>query len=239
MSYKIVIPARYQSSRLPGKPLRDIAGQTMIERTYRNAQLSQACEVIIATDDERIAECVQQFGGEHYMTSDSHRSGSDRIYEVAKVKGWDGQTVVLNVQCDEPFIDAQALDNLAQCLLDQPTTDIATIASKHQDSEGYQDPHNVKVVCDSKSFALYFSRTAIPHGANEWLCHHGIYAYRCEYLKRFTALEQMPIEKYESLEQLRALSARDSIYVQLIEPPSCFGIDDEEGLVKANALYKN
>lgn len=237
--FKIVIPARYHSQRLPGKPLRLIAGRPLIEYTYRNAADSGASEVIVATDDKRIAECVAEFDGEYCMTSAAHLSGSDRVDEVAKKRGWDDDVVIVNVQGDEPFISAQSMGMLVTDLSEHPEAAIGTLASAHRaDESGYNDCNRVKLVCDNHSYALYFSREAIPSAADEWLCHHGIYAYRRGYLHKFASLSQPLIEKCENLEQLRVLAVGDKIRVRLIAAPACFGIDSESDLERADHLIK-
>ena len=237
--FKVVIPARYQSQRLPGKPLRLINGCPMIEHTYRNALKSGASETIVATDDERITRCVEKFGGEYCITSSEHRCGSDRINEVAEKEGWGDDVIIINVQSDEPFLNPKEIAMLATVLVADPEASIATLASAHPtDAEGYHDRNRVKVICDAGGYALSFSRTPIADGATQWLCHHGIYAYRRHYLRCFALTNQSDIEKSENLEQLRAMVSGDKIRVQLIAAPACFGIDSEADLVCADHLIK-
>ncbi len=235
--FKVVIPARYDSKRLPGKPLRLIAGRPLIEHAYRNAADSGASQVIVATDDERIAECVAGFDGECCMTSADHLCGSDRIHEAATKLRWGDEVMIVNVQGDEPFISAQSIAMLAADLAQRPQASVGTLASAHEAGEsGYNERDRVKVVCDDNGYALYFSREAIPAAADRWLCHHGIYAYRRGYLRRFASMSQSDMEKCEKLEQLRALAAGDKIRVRLIAAPACFGIDSEADLKRAGDL---
>ena len=219
---------------MPGKALRAINGQPMIAHTYRNASNSGASEVVVATDDDRIADCVKGFGGDCCMTSGRHPSGTDRVGEVAELKDWGAETIVINLQGDEPFIEGAALTGLAAELGRHGDAAIATLASPHEYDENYANPDRVKVVRDEDGYALYFSRAAVPSGGNTWLCHHGVYACRRGYLQRFAALAQPYIEKREGLEQLRAMAAGDRIYVHLIDAPAGFGVDREADLKAAS-----
>lgn len=212
-----IIPARYQSSRFPGKPLARLGDMTMIERVTRQA--SKALDrVVVATDDERIYDEVRRFGGEVVMTSPEHRSGTDRVAEAYRKSGADAD-VIVNIQGDEPFVEPQQISQLTS-LFDDPTTDIATLVRPFDAARGFEalfDPNLVKVVTADNGDALYFSRSVIPYVRGvEWkqwldktryLTHVGMYAYRPAVLDRIVRLPQSPLEISESLEQLRWLQA--------------------------------
>ncbi len=216
--FRVVIPARYASTRLPGKALLPIAGRPMLQWVYERACAAGAREVLIATDDERIGSAARAFGAEAVMTASTHASGSDRIAEVARARKWAAQEVVVNVQGDEPLIPAAVIAQVAGLLSSHPDTDIATLATALDSLEELLDPNIVKVVTDVRGMALYFSRAPIPwnrDGAPSGLAsqrvfagarrHRGIYAYHVAALLR---LEQLPcgtLEECERLEQLRAL----------------------------------
>lgn len=235
-----VIPARYESTRFPGKPLVDIQGKSMIARVYeRCSSASSLDQVIVATDDTRIYDHVSSFGGEVMMTSDRHRSGTDRCAEVAAEHSDAG--IVVNIQGDEPFIDPAQIDQLVQ-LFDGPSgVDIATLAKKIDSEKPLLDPNIVKVVFNAEAQALYFSRSTIPFVRNlassQWLRHHdfykhiGIYAFRNDVLQACAGLPQGRLEVMESLEQLRWLEAGYSIKVGLTVLET-IGIDTPEDLEK-------
>ena len=244
--FKVVIPARYASVRLPGKPLREIAGRPMIEHVYRRACESAASQVVIATDDERIAGTANAFGAEVCMTGDRHRSGSERIAEVCDVLNWDDATVVVNLQGDEPTMPAALIDQCAG-LLEESGADIATLASPIVSGEDFNNPNVVKVVVDDAGYAIYFSRAAIPFAREEslretaWrtaLHHHGIYAYRSGSLRRLVAAPPADIEICEQLEQLRALSLGMSIRVGRPALRPGAGVDTEDDLKAAEAVLR-
>lgn len=243
----VLIPARYASSRFPGKPLAKIGGVEMIVRVCRRVA-ETGFESAVATDDERIAAVVEAAGFKAVMTSSGHRSGTDRIYEAFTQLGSDAD-VVINVQGDEPFIDPSQIKTLAQCF-DYPQTQIATLARVFDKAKGFEalfDPNVVKLTRDFAGDALYFSRSVIPyvHGAEwtewldrtEFLTHVGIYAYRADILRFVTSLPQSPLEKAESLEQLRWLENGLKIKVALTDTPTV-GIDTPEDLEAAEALLK-
>lgn len=221
--YRIVIPARYASTRLPGKPLIEMAGKPMLQWVYGRALACQAREVLIATDDARIQRAAQQFGAEVVMTSVDHVSGTDRIAEVAHLRGWADDEVVVNLQGDEPSMPAELVSQVAQLLLADPKADIATLAVPIRHRDEYFDPNAVKVVTDELGRALYFSRAPIPwfrdgvpeEGDAIGLArrHLGLYAYRVAALRRLSNLPAAPIEEAEKLEQLRALFAGMRILV--------------------------
>lgn len=247
MKFKGIIPARYASSRFPGKPLAMIGSQTMIERVYRQAS-KELDDVVVATDDERIAEAVKAFGGQAVMTSASHRSGTDRCREAYFNTGSDAD-VVINIQGDEPFIAPEQIAALKGCF-DDEDVDIATLARPFDPSRGFEalfDPNTPKLVTDSKMNAMYFSRSIIPYVRNyphtEWLehanflTHVGLYAYRAKTLEEITKLPQSPLEIAESLEQLRWLQNGYKIRVALTTQPT-IGIDTPADLEAAIKYLK-
>ena len=213
MSPKVIciIPARYESKRFPGKPLADLCGRPMIQHVYeRVIAASSVSWAAVATDDERIFSAVQRFGGNAVMTSPLHRSGTDRIAEAVSGLGLKDEDVVVNIQGDQPLFVSSQIDEVAQPLLDAPDLSIATLIYRIVREEEIHHPNAVKVVFDRHHFALYFSRSTIPHVRDEgeaasYYKHHGIYAYRREFLSLFTTLEEGVLERLEKLEQLRAL----------------------------------
>jgi len=239
--FVIVIPARFASARLPGKPLREINGVPMIEHVYRRGCESAARDVVVATDDERIAGAAESFGATVCMTGDQHRSGTERIAEVADLFDWPDGTIVINLQGDEPVMPAALIDQCAR-LLDESDADIATLASPLLTDADFRNPNVVKVVCDNDGNALYFSRAAIPYPRDvsrvaearaAALHHHGIYAYRCGVLRRLVAAEPCALETAEQLEQLRALSLGMTIRVGVPGSRPGAGVDTEEDLTAA------
>jgi 3-deoxy-manno-octulosonate cytidylyltransferase (CMP-KDO synthetase) len=207
-----IIPARYASTRFPGKPLADIAGKTMIQRVYEQAKKCAALtDVVVATDDARIRQAVETFGGKVCMTASSHPSGTDRCAEVVSLLNLEADAVV-NIQGDEPFIDPKQIELVCKCF-DDHRTELATLIKKISSSEILLSANSPKVIIDSDQFAIYFSRHPIPFirgvEQNLWLQQHtfyqhiGIYGYRLDILKRITKLAPSPLEKAESLEQLR------------------------------------
>ena len=234
MSYKVVIPARYESERLPGKPLLEIEGKPMLQLTWEKACGSSAEQVIIATDDARIAEAATKFGANCVMTSRSHRSGTERLHEVALLRNWSAETVVVNVQGDEPLIPFDAIDLVANNLLANPRAGITTLCEKIVREQEHSDPNAVKVVFSRDGFAHYFSRACIPHtGASnppDRYRHIGIYAYRVEILDQFVSWPVSDLEATENLEQLRALNNGVRIHVDRWEEPMPAGVDTPEDL---------
>ena len=232
MNAVIVIPARLGSTRLPEKPLLRETGKFLIQHVHEQAlRCKNATRVIVATDDERIAEAVRSFGGDSAMTSPTHRSGTDRIAEVVRTLDCD---IVVNIQGDEPRIDPAAVDRLMEMLRDDPTTDIATLATPIRDVETFHNRSCVKVVCDDTGRALYFSRSPIPHHRDHepdwhadppaaWL-HLGVYAYRREALLRMAGTPPHRLELAEQLEQLRLLAMGGTIRVATV-PHAHPGID--------------
>lgn len=239
MKYIAIIPARYASTRFPGKPLAILGGKTVIQRVYE--QVKKVLDAVyVATDDERIYDAVETFGGKAVMTSANHKSGTDRIAEAVKKIGGD-YDVVVNVQGDEPFIQPEQIETLCHCF-DDESTQIATLGKRFTDMEGVDNPNSPKIVTDNRGFALYFSRSVIPYvrGAERetwveqypYLKHLGIYAYRKEVLEEVTQLPQSSLEIAESLEQLRWL--QNGYRIKVAETVfETVGIDTPEDLQKA------
>ena len=239
MKFIGIIPARYASTRFPGKPLAMLGGQTVIQRVYEKVADALG-EAWVATDDERIRHAVETFGGRAVMTRSDHKSGTDRIQEAAEIIGSTAD-VIINVQGDEPFIQASQLETVC-CLFDDSRTQIATLGKHFETMETVDNPNSPKIVTDKDGYALYFSRSAIPfirgteHG--QWLTqypflkHIGLYAYRREVLAEITKLPQSPLELAESLEQLRWLQNGYRIRVGLTDVET-IGIDTPEDLARA------
>jgi 3-deoxy-manno-octulosonate cytidylyltransferase (CMP-KDO synthetase) len=227
MTFRVVIPARFDSSRLPGKALLPLAGKPMVQWVHERACASRATEVVVATDDERIAIAARGFGADLAMTARTHLSGTDRIAEVAATRGWTDTDIVVNVQGDEPLIPPAVIDQVAQLLATHARADIATLAVKLDAPADLQDPNVVKVACDATGRALYFSRASIPFNRDApatllpaHLRHVGIYAYRVAALRRLAGLPPGRLEQIEKLEQLRALENGMEIRVALaVERP--------------------
>ena len=240
MKFVVVIPARYQSSRLPGKPLADIAGKTMIERVVDAAKTSDAMQVVVATDDHRIEEAVKQFDGEVCMTKVDHVSGSDRIVEVVEKYAFSDDVIIVNVQGDEPFIPGKLINQVAKTLIDSPEAVMSTASHAIHDEEDINNPNIVKVISNQKGLAMYFSRSPIPFAREQReqivQKHIGIYAYRAGFLKRYNELPVSKIEATESLEQLRVLDQGEHIAVCEIDYDVGIGIDTPEDLEKARLL---
>ena len=236
----VVIPARYESSRLPGKPLADIAGRSMVEHVYRRAQAASCVPaVLVATDDTRIRDAVAAFGGDVRMTAQSHRSGTERVAEAARDLHCD---LVVNLQADEPLVDPGAIDLAVAALVDAPQVLMSTVRCPITDPAALADPNVVKVVVDGQGFALYFSRAAIPHLPNGdprvppgTYKHVGLYAYRRDFLLQLAALDPTPLERAERLEQLRALEHGYRIQtVEVTKDP--VGVDTPEDLERVRRI---
>lgn len=249
MPFHIVIPARYQSSRLPGKPLLDIGGKTMIQHVYQRAMESNAESVIVATDDQRIYDVVIKFGGECIVTSSEHKSGTDRIAEVAKKRAWGDDEIIVNVQGDEPLIPPENIQQCAEILLNNSQSEMATLCVPIDDISDYFDPNIVKVTINKNSEAMYFSRASIPWHRDHlainkssmppsdmYFRHIGIYAYRCGFLQKFVDYGPCEMELTESLEQLRALWNGHKIVINTASMPPGPGVDTEEDLIKVRQL---
>ena len=251
MSFAVVIPARYGSTRLPGKPLLDIAGKSMVQRVWEQAQEAGASEVVIATDDPRIEQAALSFGAEVCMTDPAHPSGTDRLQEVAAQRGWDDDRIVVNVQGDEPLIPPVLVGQVAQNLNENTAASIATLCEQIGDVQELLNPNAVKVVFDSDGMALYFSRAAIPWPREafaedsarmpqgNWFRHIGIYAYRVGFLHRYVTWSPAPLEQLEQLEQLRALYNGERIHVEVASEAVPAGVDTAEDLETVRRLMES
>ena len=247
-AFKVAIPARYGSTRLPGKPLRAIAGRPMLEHVYQQALASGAEEVVIATDDVRIQQVARALGAKVVMTAAGHASGTDRLAEVATQLDWPDETIVVNLQGDEPLMPPALLRQVALGLAGHPEAGIATLCTRISQVHEVFDPHVVKVVLDAQGYALYFSRAPVPYHRDEfskhgerlsqlpagtdYFRHLGLYAYRAADLRRYPTLPPCRLEQAESLEQLRGLWNGIRIYVEeaLEVPPP--GVDTEADLAR-------
>lgn len=243
----VAIPARYASTRLPGKPLRALAGQPMVVRVAQRALQAGATQVIVATDDQRIADALAGQGVEVCMTRPDHASGSDRLAECAAYYGWSPETIVVNLQGDEPFAPAAGIREVARALAEDDAP-MATLATPISDVHELFDPNTVKLVRSTHGRALYFSRAPIPWARDAFsvnkdvlpedlpfLRHIGIYAYRAGFLQQYASLPRTSLEQAESLEQLRVLEHGFAIAVRLTPEPFPPGIDTEADLQRAEA----
>ena len=247
--FVVAIPARFAASRLPGKPLQLIGGEPMVLHVARRALAAGAREVWVATDDDRIVDALQGCGVQVAMTSPDYASGTDRLAECSRIAGWDDDTIVVNLQGDEPFAPADGIACVARTVADSGAG-IATLAAPIDDIDTLLDPNAVKVVLAGNSDALYFSRAPVPWPRDafardrtrmpegRWLRHIGIYGYRAAALRAFAALAPGQLEQVESLEQLRALEAGWRIAVSLAPSPFPPGVDTLEDLARAQRLYQ-
>lgn len=250
MVFKIVIPARYASTRLPAKPLADIAGKPMIVRVVERVQGAGADEIWVATDNKMVLEAVQAAGFDAMMTRADHPSGTDRIAEVAAARGWDTDTIVVNVQGDEPLIDPRLVASVAGALAGDPTAAVATASHVISDAQEFFNPNVVKVVCTNDGAALYFSRAPIPYARDAFASsrdalpaqlpaqrHIGLYAYRSGFLATYASLAPSPLEVFEALEQLRVLAhgLRIRVVVADVEPQA--GVDTPEDLERVRRVF--
>lgn len=247
----VVVPARHASTRLPAKPLADIAGKPMVVRVLERAAQSGAAGVWAATDHPEVEAAVQAHGFAAVMTSVDCASGTDRLAEVASRLGWDDDSVVVNVQGDEPLIDPGLIQATAQTLFSHADADMATVCHPIRDMAEVFNPNVVKLVLDRQGYALYFSRAPIPWARDAWadgpgsrlpeglpvMRHIGLYAYRVGFLKRYPDLQRPPLEAFESLEQLRALWHGHRIAVTLSAQPSPPGVDTVEDLQTVRRLF--
>ncbi len=238
------LPARYSSTRFPGKVLAKDTGKFLVQHTYEQACLAELPQkVIIATDNKKVVAAAESFGAECVLTSPEHKSGTDRIAEA--VRDLDVE-IILNLQADEPEIDPANIDRAAELLLHNPDYPMATLAAEFQNQEQIADPNVVKLVTDTKGFAIYFSRAPIPYdretsgigNASQYLRHVGIYAYRKDFLLKITALPQTPLEKIEKLEQLRAIENGFGILVGKVEH-LYDGIDTPQQYAEFVARYES
>lgn len=238
MKFACVIPARYASTRLPGKPLADIAGKPMVQRVYEQvAKAKKPALIIVATDDQRVFDKVESFGGMALMTLPNHPTGTDRLAEVARHH--QDVDVIINVQGDEPLIDADVIDQLADLFLEDADLQMATVASPLLEDE-YDEPSAVKVICNKQGDAMYFSRSLIPYPRHAFINppmkHVGIYAYRRQFLLDYAKMDPTPAEETESLEQLRALE--NGYAIRVIKTDKRFvGVDTPEDLERVNAIF--
>lgn len=235
MSYDVFVPARFKATRLPGKPLAEAGGKPLIQWVYEAACRSAAERVVVATDDERVAEAARAFGAQVCLTAEHHASGTDRICEAAEQLQLDGSRVIVNLQGDEPRMAPALLDSVARALLDSPEASVATAAHAIETQDELDNPNVVKVVRDHQGHAMYFSRARIPYPRETGTeCpvyrHLGIYAYRFDYLRRFAGRPASMLERTESLEQLRVLEYGDRVAVHVADTPAPPGIDTAEDL---------
>ena len=240
MSFTVVIPSRYQSSRLPGKPLADIAGKSMVQWVYEQSKQAGADRVIVATDDVRIQTAVESFGGEVCMTSPHHQSGTERLAEVVEKMGIADDHIIVNVQGDEPLIPPSIIKQVAENLANS-SAPMATLGVSIDEPEEVFNPNAVKVVTDEQGYALYFSRASIPWDRDAWakedktirqplMRHIGIYAYRAGFINTYINWQPSALEQIESLEQLRVLWYGEKIHVALAKEAPAAGVDTPEDL---------
>lgn len=241
--FQIIIPARYASTRLPGKPLLEINGKRLIQHVYESACQCEAEKVYIATDDQRIQEIAESFGADVIMTATDHLSGTDRLAEAVSILQLENEAIIVNLQGDEIGMPASIVHQVAKGLHDHPQHSIATLCERIDQKEDIKDPNIVKVVFDENNTALYFSRAAIPYSREgqtqretqqaNYFKHLGLYAYRVAYLKKFSGTPACELERSESLEQLRALVTGEKIYIEEACASAGIGIDTEDDLVRA------
>lgn len=243
MKFNVIIPARYASSRFPGKPLVEINHKPMVQHVYERALESGASKVIVATDDARIAKVVSDFGGRYCMTGSHHESGTERLAEVVDMENMLAHELVVNVQGDEPFIPPENIQQVAENLHHHQQAEMATLAVKIVDVEEAFNPNTVKVVLDKQGYALYFTRATIPYDRSRfldadvideigdyYLRHVGIYAYRAGFIKQYVNMSPSGLEQIESLEQLRVLWHGEKIHVDIAMHTPPVGIDTPEDL---------
>jgi 3-deoxy-manno-octulosonate cytidylyltransferase (CMP-KDO synthetase) len=247
--FHVVIPARFAASRLPGKPLAAIAGRPLIQWVWERALASGAASTVVATDDERVRRVAAGFGADCEMTDAGHASGTDRVAEVARLRGWASDAIVVNVQGDEPLIDPALIASVATALIDRPEIDLATAVAPVRSLAEFLDPNCVKALRAEDGRALYFSRAPIPWSRDALLAgepaeydgawrHIGIYGFRVHSLLRFAAWAPTPLELTEKLEQLRALERGMSIYLVTLAAAPPAGIDTPADLERVRALYE-
>ncbi len=248
MSFTVIIPARYQSTRLPGKPLADICGKPMVQWVYEQAQQSGAQQVIVATDDERVEKAVLEFGGQVCMTSAQHQSGTERLAEVIALMGIDEEQIIVNVQGDEPLIPPTIIRQVAENLAASQAP-MATLAVEIDTEHEVFNPNAVKVVTDQHGYALYFSRASIPWDRDNFalepkvisqplMRHIGIYAYRAGFINTYIHWQPSPLERIESLEQLRVLWYGEKIHVAVAMQAPPAGVDTPEDLAAVRQWVK-
>lgn len=246
--YKIVIPARYASSRLPGKPLIELAGKPMIQHVYERAQETGVAEIVVATDDERIQKTAEAFGAEVLMTNPAHENGTERIAEVVALKGWSDDTVIVNLQGDEPLIPRSLIEQTAAGLLEHPEAGMSSVCTPISSADDGFDPNVVKTVLDKQGFAMYFSRAPIPWDRDLYKTtqdqltsklpvyrHIGMYGYRASFLNQYRDMDICPVELAESLEQLRALWYGIKIHMTVIDQAPGHGVDTPDDVTRVEA----
>ncbi len=248
--FKVVIPARYGSTRLPGKPLLNIAGKPMIAHVCERAQEADADEIIVATDDVRIFQAVTDLGFKAVITRADHQSGTERIAEVARVYGWAADDIIVNLQGDEPLIPPAYIRDVATALASQQLAGIATLAARIDDPEEIFNPNAVKVVLNKAGYALYFSRAPLPWGRDAfgsgsgpskkmpYLRHIGMYAYTVDFLNRYCIWDASMLETVESLEQLRILWHGEAIRVEIVDKTPPAGVDTQEDLMRVEQVLR-
>jgi len=242
MSYAIVIPARYDSKRLPGKALKNIKGKPMIQRVHEAALSSQASEIIVATDSAKIKEACDQFGAKCLMTNEQHRSGTDRVNEIAEILNWPNEQIIVNLQGDNALMPSENIDQVANLLIDQPEYSIATLATAFLSKHEEQDRNAVKVFFNTKTKeAIAFKRNLelIEDDSINYLRHIGIYAYKRSSLQLFSNHDPSLDEEKEKLEQLRAYTLGLKIIVAESRTPPGPDVDTQEDLQLVNSIYKN
>ncbi len=238
MEFRVIIPARYHSTRLPAKALVDIAGKPMVQHVYEKAKKSRAKSVIVATDDERIADVCRKIGAEFCMTSPNHLTGTDRISEVISLQKYKSDEIIVNVQGDQPLVPFENIDQVANNLALNAEAGVATVCEVIRDQTDLHNPSMVKTVSDNRNFALYFSRSLIPHHKSPdlhvqtYYKHIGLYAYRAGVVQQFVTWEPTAIELSESLEQLRFLSNGIKIHVDVAVKNPPIEVNTEEDLIK-------
>lgn len=250
MHFKVVIPARYASTRLPGKPLLNIDGKPMIQHVHQRAVESGAEQIIVATDDRRIADCVKGFGGEVCLTDPGHRSGTDRIAEVVRQFSWSADEIVVNLQGDEPDMPPELLHQVAADMDSHRDAVMTTLSADLSEAAQLFDPNVVKLVTDAGGYALYFSRAAIPWNRDEFANrqqlpaslhgyqrHIGLYAYRAGFLGQYIQWQPAPLELVESLEQLRVLWHGERIHVSAASVLPGQGVDTQQDLDRLNQQF--
>jgi 3-deoxy-manno-octulosonate cytidylyltransferase (CMP-KDO synthetase) len=241
VSFTVIIPARYGSSRFPGKPLADLAGKPMVVRVCERAAASGAAAVHVATDDERIASAVRSHGHAALMTRPDHASGTDRLAEAARTLGLAAEDIVVNVQGDEPLIEPALIRQVAERLAAEHGASIASACHAIHDARSLDNPNVVKVVLDARQHALYFSRARIPYareGEPVYYRHAGIYAYRAGFLEHYASLAPAPLERAEALEQLRALWHGHRIAVVVSERDIPPGVDTPDDLAVVLRMFR-
>jgi len=247
MKFHVIIPARFESIRLPGKPLARIGDRSMIEHVCQKAVASGAQSVTVATDHKQIKDCVEQAGFKAVLTSTEHTSGSDRIHEACDILEFSDDDIIVNVQGDEPFIPSKNIVQVAT-LIKKYQTKMATLCCPIKDAREVEDPNVVKVIFDKNCKAIYFSRSIIPFarddsekitsGSSHYYRHIGIYAYTKAFLSEFVSWPQSHLEKFEKLEQLRAVENGESIYLDVLKSAPPVGIDTQRNLDDANVYYQ-